>query len=62
MPDTKSSSIPFLLEPPSVIDLYIRLALLSVLIGVSALIVGVMFGLLGDHLKGLYRKWIYYLS
>ncbi len=62
MPDTRMSSKPFLTEPPSVIRLYIRLALLSVLIGASAVIAGVMFGLLEDYVTGLYRKWINYLD
>ena len=62
MPDSKSSSMPFLGEPPSVIQLYIRFALMSVLIGVSAVIAGVIFSLLEDYISGLYRKWINYLD
>ena len=62
MPETKSTSIPFLVQPPSVISLYIRLAVLSVLIGVSAVIAGVMFGLLEEYLTAFYRRWINYLD
>ena len=56
------STNPFLNEPPSVIRLYIKFALLSILIGVTAVIAGITFGLLEEYLVGLYRKWIYYLD
>ena len=62
MPGTRMSPLPILVESPSVISLYIRLALLSVLIGVIAMIAGVLGSMLKDYLVNLYRKWLYYLE
>jgi uncharacterized membrane protein len=62
MPETKTSTIPILVEPPSVFRLYIRLALLTLIFGVSAVIAGVVGALLKDYLTVLYRQWIYYLE
>ena len=62
MRNIRKSSIPILAEPPSVISLYIRLAWLSLLIGVLAVIAGVVGSVLEDYFAKLYRKWIYYLE
>ncbi len=62
MPDTRFSALPILIESPSVVSLYIRLVAVSLLIGVSAVIAGVVSSLLKDYLVSLYRKWLYYLE
>ena len=61
MRNIRKSAMPFLAEPPSVISLYIRLAWLSLLIGVLAVIAGVVGSVLNDYFANLYRKWLYYL-
>ena len=48
------------MQPPSVVQLYLRLAALTVIIGISAVIAGITGALLKDHLVGLYRRWLYY--
>ena len=62
MPETRTSAMPFMLEPPSVISLYIRLALLTLTVGVCAVIAGVVGSLLRDYFLNLYRKWVNYLE
>ncbi len=62
MPDKKAPPLPILVESPSVISLYFRLAVLTVLVGVLAVIAGVAGSLLKDHFVNLYRKWLNYLE
>ncbi len=62
MPDKKTSNLPILAQSPSVISLYFRLALWSLLIGALAMIAGVVGGLLEDRFVNLYRKWLNYLE
>jgi hypothetical protein len=62
MPAPKRSTVPILVEPPSVIELYLRLASLTMMISVCVVIVAVTGALLKDHLLNLYRKWLYYLE
>jgi hypothetical protein len=62
MRNIRKSAMPILAEPPSVISFYIRLVWLSLLIGVLAVIAGVVGSLLNDHFVNLYRKWLYYLK
>ena len=62
MPTTKTPSLPILVEAPPVIRLYIRLAVLSTLIGICAVIAGIIGGVLKDRLESAYRRWLYYLE
>ncbi len=60
MRNIRKSSIPILAEPPSVRSDYIRLVWQSLLIGVLAVIAGVVGSVLGDYFVKHYRKWLYY--
>ena len=62
MPDTKTPTLPILVESPSVISLYVRLAVLTVLVGVLAMIAGVVASYLRDYFVNLRRKWLNYLD
>ncbi len=62
MPDTKPPTLPLLVESPSVISHYFRLAVLTMLVGVVAVIAGVAGSLLKDYFVNLYRKWLNYLE
>ncbi len=62
MPVTSKPTLPILVESPSVVSHYFRLAVLSLLIGVFALIAGVVGSLLKDYFVNLYRKWLNYLE
>ena len=62
MPDKKTYNVPILAQSPSVISLYFRLTLWALLIGVLAVIAGVVSGLLEDRFANLYRKWLNYLE
>ena len=62
MPTTKPPALPLLVEAPSVIRLYIRLAILSLLIGVCAVIAGIVGGVVRDRLLDVYRRWLNYLE
>jgi hypothetical protein len=62
MPDTKTPTLPILVESPSVISLYFRLAVLTILVGVLAMIAGVLGSLLKDYVVNLHRKWLNYLE
>ncbi len=61
MRNIRKSAMPILAEPSSVISLYIRLVWLSLLIGVLAVIAGVVGSVLNDYFVNLYRKWLHYL-
>lgn len=61
MQNLRKSAMPILAESPSVISLYIRLAWLSLLIAILAVIAGVVGSVLSDYFANLYRKWIHYL-
>ncbi len=62
MPNTKTHNLPILAQSPSVISLYFRLAVLTVLVGVLAVIAGVAGSLLKDYFVNLRRKWLNYLE
>ena len=62
MPNTMTPTMPILVESPSVISLYFRLAVLTVLVGVLAMIAGVVGSLLKDYFVNLRRKWLNYLE
>ncbi len=62
MPDLKTPMLPILVESPSVISFYFRLAVLTVLVGILVTIAGVAGSLLKDYYVKLYRKWINYLE
>jgi hypothetical protein len=62
MHELKKPPIPVLVEPPSVVSLYLRLALVTLVIGLVAVIAGVIGSLLNDYLENIYRKWINYLQ
>jgi hypothetical protein len=62
MPNTMTPTMPILVESPSVISLYFRLAVLTVLVGVLAMIAGVVGSLLKDYFVNLHRKWLNYLE
>ena len=54
--------MPIVLEPPSAMNLYVRLALLSVMVSGFALIAVVLASMLENYLMKLYQKWLYYLK
>ena len=62
MRNIRKSAMPILAESPSVRSHYIRLIWLSLLIGVLAVIGGVVGSVLEDYFVKLYRKWISYME
>ena len=62
MHETKSASLPIIIEPPSVIDLYIQLAVITLTITIFAVIAGLIATLLRDYVQDAYRRWINYLE
>ncbi len=62
MPTTKTPSLPILVEAPPVIKLYIKFTLVTVVIGVCAVIAGIAGGVMRDRLLNVYRRWLNYLE
>ena len=62
MPTTKSPDLPILVEAPPVIRLYIQFAVLTLLIGICAVIAGIVGGVVRDRLLNFYRRWLLYME
>jgi len=58
----KQTKMPIILEPPSVIRLYVQLAVETLFLGIFALLAILLVSLLHDRFMNFYQKWILYLE